>query len=72
MTCELCNDTGWYGDNGPGIRGNREYIPCECKNGKYRLACYGDVATHAICRCGVIAAINDDSHTCAWTHLVKV
>ena len=29
--CELCNDTGWYGDNGPGIRGNREYIPCECK-----------------------------------------
>jgi len=29
--CELCNDTGWYGDNGPGIAGNREYIPCECR-----------------------------------------
>lgn len=29
--CELCHDTGWYGDNGPGIKGNREYIRCECK-----------------------------------------
>ena len=29
--CELCQDTGWYGDNGPGIRGNREYQPCECR-----------------------------------------
>jgi len=27
--CESCNDTGWCGDNGPGIRGNREYYPCE-------------------------------------------
>ena len=29
--CESCHDTGWYGDNGPGIKGNREYIRCECK-----------------------------------------
>ena len=28
--CELCQDTGWYGDNGPGIKGNREYVRCEC------------------------------------------
>ena len=28
--CELCNGTGWYGDNGPGIKGNREYVQCEC------------------------------------------
>jgi len=27
--CELCKGTGWYGDNGPGIRGNTEYVPCE-------------------------------------------
>ena len=27
--CELCNGSGWYGDNGPGRRGNREYVPCE-------------------------------------------
>jgi len=27
--CEACNDTGYYGDNGPGIRGNREYQPCD-------------------------------------------
>lgn len=29
--CDDCHDTGWYGDNGPGIRGNREYAPCECR-----------------------------------------
>jgi hypothetical protein len=29
--CEQCHDTGWYGDNGPGIKGNREYQPCECQ-----------------------------------------
>lgn len=32
--CELCNGTGWYGDNGPGIIGNREYVPCENCNPK--------------------------------------
>jgi len=31
LKCELCNDTGYYGDNGPGIKGNREYIRCECR-----------------------------------------
>ena len=29
--CEQCHDTGWYGDNGPGMAGNREYMPCECR-----------------------------------------
>ena len=29
--CETCQDTGWYGDNGPGIKGNNEYQRCECK-----------------------------------------
>ena len=29
--CQQCYGTGWYGDNGPGIKGNREYIRCECK-----------------------------------------
>jgi hypothetical protein len=28
--CDLCRDTGFYGDNGAGMRGNREYQPCEC------------------------------------------
>lgn len=27
--CEICHDTGYYGDNGPGIRGNSEYCPCD-------------------------------------------
>jgi hypothetical protein len=30
MKCELCNDTGFYGDNGPGQKGNREYVQCDC------------------------------------------
>lgn len=34
--CETCKDTGWYGDNGPGIKGNREYVPCECQAGKIK------------------------------------
>lgn len=32
MKCDLCHDTGWYGDNGPGIKGNRESYPCECRS----------------------------------------
>ena len=28
--CEKCNGTLWYGDCGPGIRNNREFIPCDC------------------------------------------
>ena len=27
--CELCHDTGYYGDGGPG-RNNREYMYCDC------------------------------------------
>ncbi len=32
--CELCNDTGYYGDQGPGIKGNDEYSRCECRTSK--------------------------------------
>ena len=28
--CDLCHDTGYYGDNGPGRNGNKEYVLCEC------------------------------------------
>ena len=28
--CEDCLDTGWGGDNGPGILGNNEYCACSC------------------------------------------
>jgi uncharacterized protein with PIN domain len=27
--CETCHDTGWYGDLGPGKKGNYEYVPCD-------------------------------------------
>ena len=28
--CEICLDTGWYGDNGPGRKGNGEFMSCDC------------------------------------------
>jgi hypothetical protein len=28
--CETCHDTGWYGDDGPGLWGNREVVRCDC------------------------------------------
>ena len=28
--CELCKGSGFYGDNGPGRRGNNESHECEC------------------------------------------
>jgi len=27
--CDACNDTGYYGDNGPGIAGNGEWHECD-------------------------------------------
>ena len=27
--CDACAGTGWYGDNGPGILGNGEFIECD-------------------------------------------
>jgi hypothetical protein len=33
--CEMCHDTGYYGDNGPGISRNNEYHECDhCEKGK--------------------------------------
>ena len=29
--CELCHDTGYYGDNGPGTMNNNEYVKCTCE-----------------------------------------
>lgn len=28
--CDLCKGSGFYGDNGPGRKGNAEYIRCDC------------------------------------------
>lgn len=33
-TCELCHGTGYYGENGPGQKGNREYVQCDCTKPK--------------------------------------
>ena len=35
MKCETCADTGFYGDNGAGIKGNNEWMKCDqCNTGK--------------------------------------
>lgn len=47
--CEECLGTGWYGDNGPGIRGNNESVRCDCgtakkcTNGFHRYAEYAGI-----------------------------
>lgn len=28
--CEECHDTGYFGDMGPGVRGNNEWTECDC------------------------------------------
>ncbi len=28
-TCDTCHDTGFYGDNGPGTKNNREWCVCD-------------------------------------------
>lgn len=33
LVCEMCGDSGFYGDNGPGKHGNSEWQFCECRHG---------------------------------------
>jgi hypothetical protein len=38
--CEYCEGTGFYGDNGPGIKGNQEYHVCDqCKSNAIYCNC---------------------------------
>jgi len=39
--CKDCDGTRWYGDNGPGIVGNSEFVRCDCGTGeKCRIGCH--------------------------------
>jgi hypothetical protein len=38
--CEDCDGTGWYGDNGPGIIGNSEFVRCDCGTGEKCMCGY--------------------------------
>jgi len=52
--CEDCHDTGWSGDMGPGISGNREYSRCDCQ-----------MKTHARASLTLYANKNEDAQlTC--------
>ena len=44
MKCEKCHDSGFYGDNGPGRKGNTEYTRCECQES---VPCI----SHHVCDC---------------------
>ena len=48
MKCEKCHDSGFYGDNGPGRKGNTEYTRCECQED---MPC----TTHHACECVIFA-----------------
>lgn len=50
VNCNDCEDTGWLGDNGPGVKGNNEVVRCDCeaKGEKCSVGChsyvwYGDI-----------------------------
>jgi hypothetical protein len=45
--CEYCDDTGYYGDNGPGIDGNTEYHPCD----QCVLTTGKDNRQYKVCKC---------------------
>jgi len=34
FNCNICNDTGWTGDNNAGLDGNSEVHACDCEQGK--------------------------------------
>ncbi len=62
--CETCRDTGWYGDNGPGRRGNREYVPCDCEVGK-QFKPGKSLERKALELCiAELRQYKDDSHAC--------
>lgn len=55
--CETCHDTGFYGDNGPGIKGNGEYVACECPAGYGKESDVRDMRIAELeQRCGEMAA----------------
>lgn len=33
INCDICNDTGWTGDNNAGVYGNLEVHACDCAKG---------------------------------------
>lgn len=55
--CEACGGTGFYGDNGPGICGNGEWVRCECGTavkctiGWHRIEDVSGVAWCRECNC---------------------
>jgi len=49
MRCDVCNtcqDTGWYGDNGPGVLGNNEIARCDCGTRKKCTTGYHEYEIH--------------------------
>jgi hypothetical protein len=52
--CEDCNGTGWYGDNGPGIVGNSEFVRCDCGTGaKCGIGCHPYVVIGGVAWCRI-------------------
>jgi len=48
--CEECNDTGFYGDNGPGKRNNADYQRCDrCDIHTYAMRGFAPDDYHCVC-----------------------
>jgi len=52
--CEDCNGTGWYGDNGPGIVDNSEFVRCDCGTAeKCGIGCHPYVVIDGVAWCRI-------------------
>jgi hypothetical protein len=51
-TCDDCAGTGWYGDNGPGVVGNSEFVRCDCGTGeKCGIGCHPYIVIGGVAWC---------------------
>jgi hypothetical protein len=51
-TCDDCAGTGWYGDNGPGVAGNSEFVRCDCgASEKCSIGCHPYIVIGGVAWC---------------------
>ena len=51
-TCDDCAGTGWYGDNGPGVVGNSEFVRCDCgASEKCSIGCHPYIVIGGVAWC---------------------
>ena len=57
--CNVCEDTGYYGNNGPGTSGNAEYVECECQSTMSDKTA-GEIVDNVADKLGIYGACQSD------------